>query len=79
VKPPFLCPINVHKGMKGLYLDDRSKGLPPGAVDKLRAMLTFLQDMQDPENSVLSRCGKPTSLPGTARESGACTSRATGA
>jgi len=39
----------VHKGLKRLYLDDSSKGLPPDAVDKLRAMLTFLQDMQDPD------------------------------
>jgi hypothetical protein len=38
----------VHKGLKMLYLEDRAKGLPPDAVDKLRAMLTFLQDMQDP-------------------------------
>ena len=40
----------VHKGLKRLYLEDIAKGLPPDAVDKLRAMLTFLQDMQDPEN-----------------------------
>ena len=39
----------VHKGLKKLYLEDGTKGLPPDAVDKLRAMLTFLQDMQDPE------------------------------
>ena len=39
----------VHKGLKKLYLEDSAKGLPPDAVDKLRAMLTFLQDMQDPE------------------------------
>jgi toxin HigB-1 len=39
----------VHKGLKRLYLEDRGKGLPPNAVDKLRAMLTFLQDMKDPE------------------------------
>ena len=39
----------VHKGLKRLYLEDNAKGLPPDAVDKLRAMLTFLQDMQDPE------------------------------
>ena len=32
-----------------LYLEDKPKGLPPDAVDKVRAMLTFLQDMQDPE------------------------------
>jgi proteic killer suppression protein len=39
----------AHKGLKRLYVDDSSKGLPPDAVDKLRAMLSFLQDMQDPE------------------------------
>jgi hypothetical protein len=36
----------IHKGLKGLYLENSSKGVPPDAVDKLRAMLTFLQDMQ---------------------------------
>lgn len=39
----------VHKGLKRLYVEDSSKGLSPDAVSKLRAMLTFLQDMQDPE------------------------------
>jgi proteic killer suppression protein len=39
----------VHKGLKRLYLEDSAKGLPADAVDKLRAMLTFLQDMEDPE------------------------------
>lgn len=39
----------VHKGLKRLYLEDSAKGLPPDAVDKLRAMLTFLQDIEDPE------------------------------
>jgi proteic killer suppression protein len=37
----------VHKGLKKLYLEDTAKGLPPEAADKLRAMLTFLQDMRD--------------------------------
>jgi len=34
------------------YLDDSAKGLSPDAVDKLRAMPIFLQDMQDPKASV---------------------------
>jgi toxin HigB-1 len=38
----------LHKGLKKLYLNDSAKGLPADAVDKLRAMLTFLQDMQNP-------------------------------
>ncbi len=37
----------VHKGLKRLYLEDSAIGLPPDTVDKLRAILTFLQDMQD--------------------------------
>jgi len=39
----------VHKGLKKLYMEDSVKGLLPDAVDKLRAMLTYLQDMEDPE------------------------------
>jgi proteic killer suppression protein len=39
----------THKGLKRLYMDDSPKGLPPDSVDKLRVMLSFLQDMQDPE------------------------------
>lgn len=39
----------AHKGLKRLYLEDHTRGLPPDAVDKLRAMLTFLQDMRDVE------------------------------
>ena len=39
----------VHKALRRLYLEDSAKGLPADAVAKLRAMLTFLQDMQDPE------------------------------
>jgi proteic killer suppression protein len=39
----------VHKGLKKLYLEDIEKGLPPDSVDKLRAILTFPQDMQDAE------------------------------
>ena len=39
----------VHKGLKKLYLEDSAQGLPPDTVNKLRAMLTFLQDMPDPE------------------------------
>ena len=30
--------------LKKLYLKDSAKGLPPDALDKLRAMLTYLQD-----------------------------------
>jgi toxin HigB-1 len=39
----------VHKGLKRLYDDDSAKGVSPEAVDKLRKMFTFLEDMSDPE------------------------------
>ena len=39
----------VHKGLKRLYTEDIGKGVPPDSLDKLRKMLAFLDDMQDPE------------------------------
>jgi toxin HigB-1 len=39
----------VHRGLKRLYAEDVAKGVPPDTVDKLRKMLAFLDDMQDPE------------------------------
>ena len=35
-------------GLTRLYLENESKGLPPDAVDKLRKMLAYLADMEDP-------------------------------
>jgi toxin HigB-1 len=32
-----------------LYRDDAARGVPPDAVDKLRKMLAFLDDLEDPE------------------------------
>ena len=37
----------VHKGLKRLYTDDNPKGLPADAVDKIRKMLAFIQDMEN--------------------------------
>jgi proteic killer suppression protein len=68
----------VHKGLKKLYLEDSVKNLPPDAVDKLRAMLTFLQDMQNPEKLRAFPLWKAHQLTGIRKESGACTSLATG-
>jgi proteic killer suppression protein len=39
----------VHKGLKRFYEEDSAKGVPPETADKLRKMLAFLDDMQDPE------------------------------
>ena len=39
----------AHKGLKKLYAEGSVKGIPPDSADKLRKMLAFLDDMQDPE------------------------------
>ena len=39
----------IHKGLRNLYSRDIVKTVPPDTVDKLRKMLAFLDDMQDPE------------------------------
>ena len=39
----------VHKGLKRLYAEDIAKGVSPDTVDKVRKMLAFLDDMQNPE------------------------------
>ena len=48
-----LCTVKirniVHKGLKRLYAEDNTKGVPPDTVDKLRKMLAFLDDMEAPE------------------------------
>ena len=49
VRPVALSRGAAHKGLKWLYEDDITKGVPSDAVDKLRKMLTFLDDMEDPE------------------------------
>jgi proteic killer suppression protein len=37
----------VHKGLKQLYLEDSAKGVPPEAVDKLRKMFAYLDNMEE--------------------------------
>jgi proteic killer suppression protein len=39
----------AHKGLKRLYTEDRPEGVPPDTAGKLRNMLAFLDDMNDPE------------------------------
>ena len=39
----------AHKGLKRLYAEGNARGVPPDAVDKVRKMMAFLDDMQDPE------------------------------
>jgi toxin HigB-1 len=54
----------VHKGLKKLYEDDVEKRVPPDAVDKLRKMLAFLDDMEDTEELRLLPSWKVHTLTG---------------
>jgi len=38
-----------HKGLHKLYAEDSARSVPPDSADKLRKMLAFLDDMQEPE------------------------------
>jgi proteic killer suppression protein len=37
----------AHKGLKDLYSGDKTKGVPPDALDKLRKMFAFLDAMEE--------------------------------
>jgi toxin HigB-1 len=37
----------VHKGLKQFYEQDIARGIPADSAEKLRKMLTFLDEMQD--------------------------------
>jgi toxin HigB-1 len=50
--------------LKKLYEDDVEKGAPPDAVDKLRKMLAFLDDMEDTEELRLLPSWKVHTLTG---------------
>jgi proteic killer suppression protein len=38
----------AHKGLKRLYKEGNAKLVPPESVDKLRKMLAYLDEMEDP-------------------------------
>ena len=57
----------VHKGLKRLYTEDSAKGVPPDTADKLRKMLGFLDDLQDPEELRALRAWKVHTLAGDRR------------
>ena len=38
-----------HKGLKRLYTEATTKGVPPDTVDKLRKMFAYLDNMEEPE------------------------------
>jgi toxin HigB-1 len=39
----------AHKGLKRFYAEDNVKGVSPDSADKLRKMLAFLDEMEDPD------------------------------
>lgn len=39
----------TRKGLKRLYEEDNPKSLPPDTVEKLRKILAYLDNMEDPE------------------------------
>jgi toxin HigB-1 len=57
----------VHKGLKWLYEDDSVKGVPPDAVGKLRKLLAYLDDMQDPDELRALKTWKAHTLTGDRR------------
>ncbi len=54
----------VHKGLKRLHSEDSVKGVPPDTVDKLRKMLAYLDDMENPEELRALKSWKAHSLTG---------------
>lgn len=39
----------THSGLRRLYAEDSGRGLPSGTVEKLRKMLAYLENMDNPE------------------------------
>ncbi len=39
----------AHKGLKRLYTEDSRQGVPPDTADKLRKMLAYLDNLEEPE------------------------------
>lgn len=53
-----------HSGLRRLYVDDRTQGLPADAVKKLRQMLAFLENLTTPEELRSLAVWKPHQLTG---------------
>jgi len=58
----------THKGLKKLYLDDNSRGVPPETADKLRKMFAWLDDMETPDELLSLPAWKPHMLKGDRHE-----------
>ncbi len=54
----------AHKGLKRLYTEDSLQGVPPDTADKLRKMLAYLDNMEDPEELRMLAAWKVHTLTG---------------
>jgi proteic killer suppression protein len=54
----------AHKGLRKLYEEDESKGVVAATADKLRKMLLFLDEMEDPEELLALPMWKAHTLTG---------------
>jgi len=54
----------AHRGLKSLYEEDSSKGVSADIVDKLRKLLAFLDNMQDPDELLSLPTWRPHLLAG---------------
>ena len=57
----------AHKGLKKLYEEDSARGVPPETVDKLRKMLAYLDEMEDPAELRVLPAWKAHTLTGDRR------------
>ena len=57
----------VHKGLRQLYEDDISRGVPPDTVEKLRKMLTYLDEMESADELPVLPMWKAHRLSGNRR------------
>ena len=62
------CSVKIrnfsHKGLKKLYVEDSTKGVLPDTLDKLRKMLAFLDNMEDPDELYALAAWKAHTLTG---------------
>ena len=54
----------AHKGLKKLYEEDETKAVAAATADKLRKMLLFLDEMEDPEELLALPTWKAHTLTG---------------
>ena len=58
----------IHKGLRRFILNDDVSGINPAVVDKLRRMISFLQDMTDEDQLLAIPTWKAHKLTGNYRD-----------